>query len=113
MWITGSYPQAGGSTLGSRPLFAHTDAMNHLLLTTTARDLITSLLTRPLDDPTPPSLPPGSRTAAALRRAADSWSLAHRLAGDQLRDQLRDTARFAAHVDALDASLARSLGGAP
>ena len=26
---------------------------------------------------------------------------------------LRDTARFAAHVDALDDSLARSLGGAP
>lgn len=99
--------------LGSRPLLPHTDAMNHLLLTTAARDLIAALLDRPLTDPSPPTLPPGSRTAAALARAADSWTLSHRLAGEQLRDQLRDTARFATSVASLDASLARALGGAP
>lgn len=72
--------------------------------TTDATDRLTSLLRR-LSPPTPPSLPPGSRTSAALERAAHGWTGTHRSAESALLDHVHEVRDFLARVRDLDRSL--------
>lgn len=82
--------------------------MNRLQLTSATSDHLSSLLRRTAD-PSPPSLPPGSRTAAALQRAARSWVDAHREADATLREHVQDVRAFAGRVRESDGRLASTL----
>ncbi|AJE34178.1 hypothetical protein B842_11665 [Corynebacterium humireducens NBRC 106098 = DSM 45392] len=78
--------------------------MDQLTITTAASDHLASLLRR-LSPPDPPALPPGSRTAAALDRAARTWAGTHRSAESALRDHVHEVRGFLDRVRALDRSL--------
>ncbi|MDO5511897.1 hypothetical protein [Corynebacterium sp.] len=78
--------------------------MNHLQLTSATSDHLLTLLRR-ATSPATPTLPPGSRTAAALDRAAATWSGAHRTAESALLDHVRDMHRFIERVAAVDRSV--------
>ncbi|QGU05651.1 hypothetical protein [Corynebacterium comes] len=75
--------------------------MNNLQLNSATFDHLASLLRR-TSDPSPPSLPPGSRTASALQRAAQNWTDAHRQADSTLREHIQDIRTFADRVRDLD-----------
>lgn len=75
--------------------------MKTMELTTATVDHLSSLLRR-TSDPSPPSLPPGSRTATALQRAAQIWTDAHRRADSVLRDHVREVSAFTTRVRDLD-----------
>ncbi|WP_460490640.1 hypothetical protein [Corynebacterium nasicanis] len=77
--------------------------MDHLQLTSATADHLLTLLRR-TTAPSSPSLPPGSRTAAALGRAAASWDSRHRHAESLLRDHVSDVRRFVERVDVVDRS---------
>lgn len=78
--------------------------MDHLQFTTATADHLLALLRR-TSAPSTASLPPGSRTATALVRAAADWSGAHRRAETALRDHVRDVHLFLDRVVATDRSL--------
>lgn len=80
--------------------------MDHLQLTPDTAAHLSTLLRR-TSPPSPPSLPPDSRTAAALARAAVGWSDIHRRAESSLQDHLHDVARFLHRVADLDRNLLR------
>ncbi len=78
--------------------------MNELLITTAASDHLASLL-RPLSPPAAPALPPGSRTAAALDRAARAWAGTHYSAASALHDHVHEVRGVLDRVRELDRSL--------
>lgn len=81
--------------------------MNQLSLTAATSDTVAHLdsLLRRLTPPASPSLPPGSRTAAALERAAAGWTTTHRRAEAALRDHVHEIGGFLDRVRDLDRSL--------
>ena len=83
--------------------------MNHLQLTSATVDHLATLLRRTVA-PAPPSLPPGSRTAAALQRAARTWTGTHRRADAALREHVQDVRSFVGRVRATDSGFAAALG---
>lgn len=76
--------------------------MDHLQLTSATVEHLSALLRRTAD-PSPPALPPGSRTAGALSRAARGWADGHRRADTALREHVRDVRAFADRVRDIDA----------
>lgn len=72
--------------------------------TTATTDHLAQLLRR-LTPPTPPTLPPGSRTAAALGRAAAAWGDTHRAAAAGVRDHVHEVRGFLDRARHLDRSL--------
>lgn len=78
--------------------------MDHLQLTSATADHLLTLLRR-TTPPAPPTLPPGSRTAAALDRAAAAWAGTHRRADTALLDHVRDLQHFVERVVEEDRSL--------
>lgn len=109
MWITSTYPQVRAGTVGTSTGPPHTVGMNRMQLTSATSDHLASLLRRTAA-PSPPSLPPGSRTTAALQRAAHSWTDTHREADTTLREHVQDVRAFADRVQERDARLASTLG---
>ncbi|AJK69840.1 hypothetical protein [Corynebacterium marinum] len=75
--------------------------MKSMQITSAAVDHLSSLLRR-TSDPSPPSLPPGSRTSSALQRAARSWTDAHRRADDALHGHVQEVRVFTGRVRELD-----------
>ncbi|NLA55363.1 MAG: hypothetical protein GX859_03540 [Corynebacterium humireducens] len=78
--------------------------MDQLTITSATADHLDSLLRR-LSPPAPPTLPPGSHTAAALDRAARHWTGTHRAAESALRDHVHEVRGFLGRVRDLDRSL--------
>lgn len=82
--------------------------MNQIQLTPATSDHLGALLRRTAD-PSPPALPPGSRTAAALERAGLAWTDTHRGADEAVRGQVREVRDFLGRVGQTDARLAAGL----
>ncbi|MCS5479746.1 hypothetical protein NYP18_08750 [Corynebacterium sp. YIM 101645] len=82
--------------------------MNQIQLTAATFDHLGSLL-RPISEPPPPELPPGSRTAAALHRAGIAWTGTHRRADEALRGHVREVRDLLSRAREHDSRLAAGL----
>jgi hypothetical protein len=106
--MDGGYPQVPRGPVGAAPATAHTDGMNQIQLTPATFDHLTALLRRTCD-PSPPTLPPGSRTAAALHRAGLAWTGTHRRADEALRGHVREVRDVLSRVREADSRFAAGL----